>query len=109
VPQTPPGPDPKDYPARLARARDLRDAGDLDMALVEYGAVLRNAPDLAPDVTQDLDALLDESPEHPELHKLVGDARIRQGDYLSALESINRSVALTQAQDDAPDGQPMAE
>ncbi|MEO7003765.1 MAG: tetratricopeptide repeat protein [Ktedonobacterales bacterium] len=109
APQSPTGPDPKDYPARLARAREQRDAGNLDAALVEYGAVLRNAPDLLPDVTHDLDALLDESPEHPELHKLVGDARIRQGDYFSALESINRSVSLTQAQDASHDDQQMTE
>ena len=37
---------------------------------------------------------------HPELHRLLGDARIRQGDYLSALESYNRAVALTNAHED---------
>ena len=91
---------PTDYPARLAAARAQRDAGALDDALVEYRALLRNAPDLLPDVLDDLQAALDEQPEHPELHRLVSDARIRQGDYLSALESLNRSVSLTQPTDE---------
>ena len=31
---------------------------------------------------------------------LLGDARIRQGDYMAALESLNRSVSLTQPGDE---------
>lgn len=91
---------PTDYPARLEAARSLREQGSLDDALVEYGALLRNAPDLLPDVMSDLEASLDEQPEHPELHRLLSDARIRQGDYMAALESLNRSVSLTQPSDE---------
>lgn len=91
---------PTDYPARLEQARALREAGSLDEALVEYQALLKNAPDLLPDVLSDLQASLDEQPEHPELHRLLGDARIRQGDYMAALESLNRSVSLNQNTDD---------
>ncbi|HZC05379.1 MAG TPA: tetratricopeptide repeat protein [Ktedonobacterales bacterium] len=93
-------PAPTDYPARLAAARSLREDGALDEALVEYGALLRNAPDLLPDVLSDLEASLDDQPEHPELHRLLSDARIRQGDYMAALESLNRSVSLTQPSDE---------
>ncbi len=91
---------PTDYTARLEAARALREAGSLDEALVEYQAVLKNAPDLLPDALSDLEAALDEQPEHPELHRLLGDARIRQGDYLAALESLNRSVSLNQSNDE---------
>lgn len=91
---------PTDYPARLAAARSMREGGALDDALVEYRALLKNAPDLLPDVLSDLQASLDEQPEHPELHRLLGDARIRQGDYMAALESLNRSVSLTQTNDE---------
>jgi tetratricopeptide (TPR) repeat protein len=91
---------PTDYPARLAAARALREQGALDEALVEYRALLKNAPDLLTDVLDDLEASLDEQPEHPELHRLLGDARIRQGDYMAALESLNRSVSLTQPSDE---------
>ncbi len=88
--------DPADYHARLEAARSLRDADALDEALVEYRAILKNSPDLLPDALSDLESALEEHPEHPELHRLLGDARIRQGDYMAALESLNRSVALDQ-------------
>lgn len=91
---------PTDYPARLARARELRAAGSLDEALVEYRALLKDAPDLLADVKGDLESSLDAQPEHPEIHRLLGDARIRQGDYMAALESLNRSVSLTQNPED---------
>jgi hypothetical protein len=99
-PAAPPTIAPTDYPARLDAARTLREAGSLDDALVEYRALLKNAPDLLPDVLGDIEAALDEHPEHPELHSLLSDARIRQGDYMAALESLNRSVSLTQPGDE---------
>lgn len=92
-----PEPAHDDYPARLDLARRRRDAGRLDDALTEYRVILRNAPDLLADVIGDLNKLMEDAPEHPEVHRLLGDARIRQGDYLSALESYNRAVSLTQA------------
>jgi tetratricopeptide (TPR) repeat protein len=95
----PTGPGPHDYTARLAQARERRESGALDDAIVEYRTVVRNAPELLPDVLADVESCLAERPEHPELHRLLGDARIRQGDYLGALESYNRAVALTQSLD----------
>ncbi len=92
-------PDPHDYAARLEQAREHRDSGALDEAIVEYRMVVRNAPELLPDVLADVESCLAERPEHPELHRLLGDARIRQGDYLGALESYNRAVALSQSLD----------
>lgn len=96
----PKGPDPKDYAARLELARSKRSAGALDEAFVEYNAVLRNAPDLLDEVMRDLQSLDEDEAQHPEAHRLLGDARIRQGDYMSALESLNRATALSQAQED---------
>lgn len=93
-------PAPDDYPARLDHARRQRADGALDTALVHYRAVLKNAPDLLNEVVGDLRESLADVPDHPELHRLLGDARIRQGDYLSALESYNRAVALTNAHED---------
>jgi tetratricopeptide (TPR) repeat protein len=93
-------PAPDDYPARLDHARRQRADGALDAALVHYRAVLKNAPDLLNEVVGDLRESLADVPEHPEIHRLLGDARIRQGDYLSALESYNRAVALTNAHED---------
>ncbi|HLJ81049.1 MAG TPA: tetratricopeptide repeat protein, partial [Ktedonobacterales bacterium] len=93
-----PAPDPDDYAGRLNLARERRAAGNLDDALGEYRIILKNAPDLLGDVMDDLNESLDAAPDHPEIHRLLGDAHIRQGDYLSALEAYNRAVALTQAQ-----------
>jgi tetratricopeptide (TPR) repeat protein len=91
--------EPSSYPERLERARQRRSAGQIDQALNDYRLVLKNAPDLLPDVMGDLNESLEEAPDHPELHRLLGDAYIRQGNYLQALEAYNRAVALTQAQD----------
>lgn len=85
-----------DFTHHLAEARRQRSAGNLDAALSTYGIVLRGAPDLAPDVISDLEAEVASQPMHPGLHQLLGDARIRQGDYLGALESYNHAVALGQ-------------
>lgn len=91
-------PAPDDYAGRLSLARERRSAGNLDDALGEYRIILKNAPDLLGDVMDELNESLAAAPDHPEVHRLLGDAHIRQGDYLSALESYNRAVALTQAQ-----------
>jgi tetratricopeptide repeat protein len=91
------GPDPHDYPARLTHARKRRDDGQLDDALNEYRAIIKNAPDLLPEVLSDLRASLAETPDHPNLHSVLGDALVCQGDYEQALESYNKAMELAQA------------
>ncbi len=91
------GPDPRDYPARLTRARQRRDGGQLDEALSEYRVIIKNAPDLLPDVLDDLYASLAELPDHPNLHSVLGDALVCQGEYEKALESYNKAMELAQA------------
>lgn len=91
------GPDPRDYPARLAHARQRRDGGQLDEALNEYRVIIKNAPDLLQEVLTDLRASLDELPDHPNLHSVLGDALVCQGDYEQALEAYNRATELAQA------------
>lgn len=92
--------EPVGYAERLERARRRRDDGALPEAVNDYRLILKNAPDLLPQVLDDLDELLAAHADQPEVHRLVGDARIRQGDYLSAIEAYNRAVALSQAQND---------
>jgi len=89
-------PAPDDYPARLTLARQRREEGKLDEAMVEYRAVMKNAADLFSNVLDDLRAIVVATPELPEVHRLLGDAYIQQGDYLNALESYNRALALSQ-------------
>lgn len=90
------GPDPRDYPARLSRARQRRDGGQLDEALSEYRVIIKNAPALLPDVLDDLYASLAELPDHPNLHSVLGDALVCQGEYEKALESYNKAMELAQ-------------
>lgn len=98
-PTAPQGPAPGDYPARLAYARQRRADGKLEDAIAEYRVVLQRAPELLTEVVDELRECLSAAPEHPDLHRLLGDARIKQGDYLGALEAYNLAVALSQPQE----------
>jgi tetratricopeptide (TPR) repeat protein len=85
----------QDYPGRLRLAHVWRTEGRLDDALAEYRVLLKQAPDLLPQLLDELHECLKVAPQYPEVHRLLGDARIQQGDYLGALEAYNRAVALT--------------
>jgi tetratricopeptide (TPR) repeat protein len=84
-----------DYVGRMHLARTWRKEGRLDDALAEYRVLLKQAPDILPELIAELMECQQQAPEHPEVHRLLGDARIQQGDYLGALEAYNRAVALT--------------
>lgn len=91
-------PDPEDYPARLELARQWHGEGRTEDALAEYRTILRNAPDQLSAVMGDLDGVISANPDHAAAHKLMGDALVRQGDYIRALELYNRAVALGDGQ-----------
>ncbi|MFI5273135.1 MAG: hypothetical protein ACHQ4H_08910, partial [Ktedonobacterales bacterium] len=101
-PREPPVPalDPADYAARLERARGQLGEDSLPDTLAEYRLILKNAPGLLQDVLDDLNEMLAEHADQPEIHRLLGDAHTRTGDYLSAIEAYNRAVALSHAQND---------
>jgi tetratricopeptide (TPR) repeat protein len=86
-----------DYPSRLNRARQWRDEGRLDDAFAAYRVLLKLAPDLLPDVLAEIEEALRVAPEHPEAHRLLGDARLKQGNYMGALEAYNRAMELAQS------------
>ncbi len=86
-----------DYISRLRLARKKRAEGRTDEALLEYRGILHNAPDTLDDLIHDLRDMVAET-QDPEVHRLLGDAYIREGNYLNALESYNRALALTQSQ-----------
>jgi len=83
------------YLSRLRLARRKRADGRMEEALVEYRAILHDSPEALDDLIHDLRDLVAET-ENPEVHRILGDAYIREGDYLRALESYNRALALTQ-------------
>jgi tetratricopeptide (TPR) repeat protein len=96
-PDAAPG-DAGDYAQRLRQAREWREDGRLDQSFAEYRVLLKLAPDLLPDVTAEVEEALRAAPGHPEAHRLLGDAKIKQGDYQGALEEYNRAVALARQQ-----------
>jgi tetratricopeptide (TPR) repeat protein len=86
-----------DYHARLEQAREFREMGRLDEAFSTYRVLLKMAPDLLPDVAAEIEEALRVAPEHPEARRLLGDVKLKQGDYMGALEAYNRAVELAQA------------
>ncbi|HEY7095062.1 MAG TPA: tetratricopeptide repeat protein, partial [Ktedonobacterales bacterium] len=86
-----------DYHARLEQAREWREEGRLDEAFSSYRVLLKMAPDLLPDVAAEIDEALRIAPDHPEARRLLGDVKLKQGDYMGALEAYNRAVELAQS------------
>ena len=86
-----------DYPARLEQAREWREMGRLDEAFSTYRVLLKMAPDLLPDVAAEIEEALRVAPDHPEARRLLGDVKLKQGDYMGALEAYNRAVELAQS------------
>jgi tetratricopeptide (TPR) repeat protein len=86
-----------DYRARLEQAREWREMGRLDEAFSAYRVLLKLAPDLLPDVAAEIEEALRIAPTHPEARRLLGDVKLKQGDYMSALEAYNRAVELAQS------------
>jgi tetratricopeptide (TPR) repeat protein len=86
-----------DYMSQLRRARRQRTEGRHEEALLEYRSILRDAPDVLDDLIHDLRDM-SATTEDPEVHRLLADAYIREGNYTDAIESYNRAQALTQSQ-----------
>jgi tetratricopeptide (TPR) repeat protein len=88
-------PEGEDYMSQLRRARRRRAEGRNEEALLEYRGVLRDSPDMLDDLIHDLRDM-SATMEDPEVHRLLADAYIREGNYTDAIESYNRAHALTQ-------------
>lgn len=81
---------------RMDEARHMRREGRVGEALLEYHILVKTSDDLA-DVIRDLRDTAIEDPYEPEIHRLLGDAFIRQGNYIEALEAYNQSSYLRQS------------
>ena len=88
-------PAPDDYMGRLRLARRRRASGRIEDALMEYRSLLRDSTDSLDDLIHDLRDMSGET-DNSEIHRLLGDAYIREGNYLNALEAYNRALALSQ-------------
>jgi hypothetical protein len=85
-----------DVPKQLDAARTLRREGRLGEALAEYRTLVKAATDRMPEIIRDLRDAAIEAPHEAEVHRLLGDAYIREGDYVEALEAYNRASQLRQ-------------
>jgi tetratricopeptide (TPR) repeat protein len=69
--------------------------GDYDEAMQEYRLIIRNATDLLAEVISNVRALLKLAPNYSAGYRVLGDAYMRQGEYLQAMEAYNKALSMT--------------
>ena len=79
---------------RLLKGYQYQLAGSYDDAMQEYRIIIRNAPDLLGEVVSNLRALLKLAPKYSAGYRVLGDAYMRQGEYLHAMEAYNRALTM---------------
>jgi len=79
---------------RLLRGYQYQLAGSYDDAMQEYRIIIRNAPDLLGDVVSNMRALLKIAPKYSAGYRVLGDAYMRQGEYLQAMEAYNKALSM---------------
>lgn len=76
---------PRDHDARLALARAYAQMGDLDQGLFHYSELISYGSSLFDDVIDDLEATVDDAPDHLPSHELLADAYMKGGRLQKAL------------------------
>jgi tetratricopeptide (TPR) repeat protein len=79
---------------RLLKAYQYQLAGSYDDAMQEYRIIIRNAPDLLGEVISNMRALLKLAPKYSAGYRVLGDAYMRQGEYLQAMEAYNKALTM---------------
>ncbi len=82
------------YPERLVRGYQHQLVGDYDEAMQEYRMIIRGAPDLLGEVVSNVRALLKLAPKYSAGYRVLGDAYMRQGEYLQAMEAYNKALTM---------------
>jgi tetratricopeptide (TPR) repeat protein len=83
------------YKEHLIRGYQYQLAGAYDEAMQEYRLVIRNQPDLLGEVISNTRALLKLAPKYAAGYRVLGDAYMRQGEYLQAMEAYNKALTMT--------------
>jgi tetratricopeptide (TPR) repeat protein len=83
------------YRDRLVRGYQHQLVGDYDEAMQEYRLIIRNATDLLTEVISNVRALLKLAPNYSAGYRVLGDAYMRQGEYLQAMEAYNKALSMT--------------
>ncbi len=79
---------------RLIKGYQYQRAGAYDDAMQEYRVIIRNSPELLGEVISDLRALLKVAPKYAPGYRVLGDAYMRQGEYLQAMEAYNKALTM---------------
>jgi len=82
------------YEERLLKGYQHQLVGDYDEAMQDYRLVVRGAPELLGEVISNLRALLKLAPKYPPGYRVLGDAYMRQGEYLQAMEAYNSALTM---------------
>jgi tetratricopeptide (TPR) repeat protein len=82
------------YKDRLVKGYQHQLVGNYDEAMQDYRLVIRGAPELLDEVISNLRALLKLAPKYPVGYRVLGDAYMRRGEYLQAMESYNNALTM---------------
>ncbi len=80
---------------RLLQGYHYQLAGDFDEAMQEYRAIIRSTPNLLDEVISNVRALLKLAPKYSTGYRVLGDAYMRKGEYLQAMEAYNKALTMT--------------
>ncbi|HBE24990.1 MAG TPA: hypothetical protein DDW33_04800 [Ktedonobacter sp.] len=82
------------YRERLIKGYQYQLAGSYDEAMQEYRIIIRNAPELLGEIVSNMRALLKIVPRYSAGYRVLGDAYMRQGEYLQAMEAYNKALNM---------------
>jgi hypothetical protein len=82
------------YKEHLLKGYQHQLVGDYDEAMQEYRLLIKNAPELLSDVVSNVRALLKLAPKYSAGYRVLGDAYMRQGEYLQAMEAYNKALTM---------------
>ncbi len=82
------------YHERLVKGYQSQLIGDYDDAMREYRIIIRSAPELLGEVVSNTRALLKLAPHYAAGYRVLGDAYMRQGEYLQAMEAYNKALTM---------------
>jgi tetratricopeptide (TPR) repeat protein len=79
---------------RLLTGYQYQLAGDYDAAMQEYRVIIKGSSELLSEVVSNVRALLKLAPKYAAGYRVLGDAYMRQGEYLQAMEAYNKALTM---------------
>ncbi|MGH2506891.1 MAG: hypothetical protein ACRDHZ_05690, partial [Ktedonobacteraceae bacterium] len=79
---------------RLVRGYQYQLSGAYDEAMNDYRLITKNAPELLDDVINNMRALLKLNPRFSQGYRVLGDAYMKKGEYLLAMEAFNKALTM---------------